>query len=460
MSFRRWLARLYHQAAGGAVGSQAIQDALAVLSGKSMFDGPEHPVYVRLADQQDVVYLDLGDAERHVVRITYHGWEIIASQDVPVKFGRPKGMLPLPRPRPGGSLKQLSQFLNLSGDEDWALLAAFLVGAFKPAGPYAILALSGEQGSSKSTLARFLKQLVDPSTVPLRSEPRDARDLIIAASNSWLLVFDNFSHISTWLSDALCRLSTGGGFSTRELYTDSEEILFDAQRPVILTSIEDVVVRGDLLDRAIVLTLQPIPDERRKPESQLWAEFEQVRPSILAALLDAVSAAMRNLSSVRLRSLPRMADFALWAAAAEEALGLRDGQFMNSYQGNRADSITLTFEATPVAAALQQFMEETPDHQWQGRASELLERLNEQAGFGERHRAPEGWPKRADKLSGMLKRLAPNLRRVGTEIVFARSGSRGRTITIRQIEQSSDTGNTGVTSGSAPGRTSDTGSRW
>ena len=61
-----------------------------------------------------------------------------------------------------------------------------------------------------------------------------------------------------WLSDALCRLATGGGFGTRQLYSDDEESLFEARRPVLLNGIEEVAVRGDLLDRSLIVTLSPI----------------------------------------------------------------------------------------------------------------------------------------------------------------------------------------------------------
>ena len=38
-----------------------------------------------------------------------------------------------------------------------------------------------------------------------------------------------------------------------------------AARPVILNGIEDIVERPDLADRAVFLTLEPIPEERRRP---------------------------------------------------------------------------------------------------------------------------------------------------------------------------------------------------
>ena len=165
----------------------------------------------------------------------------------------------------------------------------------------------GEQGSAKSTTARVLRALVDPSTAPLRSEPRELRDLMIAASNAWVISLDNISRVPYWLSDALCRLSTGGGFSTRELYTDRDETLFDAQRPLILNGIEELAVRGDLLDRCLILYLPCIPEEKRRAELTFWDEFESERPAILGATLGAVSGALRRLPKVKLTEMPRMA---------------------------------------------------------------------------------------------------------------------------------------------------------
>ncbi len=184
-------------------------------------------------------------------------------------------MQALLRPVQDGNIEELRGFLNLGTDDDqpnqWRLLVGWLLMALRPTGPYPVLCLYGEQGSAKSTAVRMLRSLVDPNTSPLRAEPRDTRDLAIAASNQWCVSLDNLSRIPVWLSDALCRLATGGGFSTRELYSDGEEYVFDGQRPVILNGITEIATRGDLMDRALVITLPPIPDEKRLPERELCA---------------------------------------------------------------------------------------------------------------------------------------------------------------------------------------------
>jgi hypothetical protein len=149
-----------------------------------------------------------------------------------------------------------------------------------------VLVLAGEHGTCKSTFVAILRALVDPNASALRALPREDRDLFIAASNGWVLAFDNVSRLPDWISDTLCRLATGGGFATRKLYSDDDEQLFAAMRPIMLNGIEDFVGRPDLADRSVFLTLASIADEARQSEEEFWAAFETDRPLILGALLD------------------------------------------------------------------------------------------------------------------------------------------------------------------------------
>jgi hypothetical protein len=447
-AFRQWLAGQFFRAYQKAPGSEAIQAAVNVLEGMALFAQPsdhksrypgqpapgcEHTVHVRLAEQGGVLYLDLCDVSWRAVVITPDGWRV--GDDHLARFRRAKGMLPLPEPVQGGSVEDLRRFVNVS-DDDWPLVLGWLLAALRPSGPYPVLCLHGEQGSAKSTTAKVLRALIDPSGAPLRSEPKEPRDLMIAASNSAVVAYDNLSHVPAWLSDALCRLSTGGGFSTRELYTDAEETIFDAVRPVILTGIEELATRSDLLDRTLLVTLPRISEDRRRPESEFWAEFNEVAPSILGALLTAVSCAMRNLSAVKLSRLPRMADFALWVTAGEQALGLAEGAFMAAYQGNRQGANDLALEASPVGKVVLDFLAKTSA--WSGTASELLSELEKLA--DDKTTRLKGWPQTPRALSGIIKRLAPNLRAVGIGVEFGTEGrgrNKRRRITIRKEAETS-----------------------
>jgi hypothetical protein len=307
---------------------------------------------------------------------------------------------------------ELKRFVNVKDERGWRLLVAWLVQALRPSGPYLILILQGEQGSAKTTLARILRALTDPSTTPARTTPRGEHDLMIAANNSWVIVFDNLSGLAPWLSDALCRLSTGGGFGTRTLYENDEETLFDAMRPAALNGITDVATRPDLLDRAVIVELPEISKEERKDEKKLWEEFERAVPGILGGLCDTVSVALRELPNTELTSKPRMADAALWVTAAEGALGWEPGAFMEAYDGSRGEINELALEASPVAVAVLKLMKGRDE--WIGTAGELLKELGKR--IDDDVRRYKTWPKQPNHLSRQLKRLAPVLRAEGIEV--------------------------------------------
>jgi hypothetical protein len=420
--FRGWLRRRYYEVAGGALSGQAISSELDLLEARAQFDAPERPVHARIAEHDGRIYLDLADEHWRAVEIGSDGWQV--NKFPPVRFRRPAGMLPLPAPERGGSIEDLLPFLNLSNRNDFVLVVAWLLAALRPRGPYPLLAISGEQGSTKTVLSKMLKALVDPNTAPVRALPREERELMIAANNGYLLAFDNLSGLPAWLSDGLCRLATGGSFAVRQLYTDDEEVLFQASRPLLVNGIEDVTSRADLADRGIFLTLAPIGEQQRRSEAELWREFDLARPRILGALLDAAVRGLQTMPNIRLTSLPRLADFALWATACEPALWPA-GTFARAYDTNRRAAVEGIIEADPVAVCVRALMAERGG--WAGTASDLLRAATGLAGT-----KVSNWPQNPAALAGRLRRAQTFLRMLGIEISFTREGRAG-TRTIRII---------------------------
>ena len=245
--FRRWLARRFFEQSDGAPNSEALQSALNVIEAKAHFDAPERQVHVRVGGLEGRLYLDLSDETWRAVEVDAAGWRVI--DNPPVRFRRSSGMKPLPTPVCGGSIATLRSFLNVQSNEDFVLVVAWVLACFRDRGPYPVLALAGENGSAKSTFSAIMRALIDPNTAPLRALPREDRDLFIAATNARVLAFDNVSGLPTWISDTLCRLSTGGGFAVRQLYSDQDEVLFNETRPMILNGIEDAVERPNLADQ-------------------------------------------------------------------------------------------------------------------------------------------------------------------------------------------------------------------
>jgi curved DNA-binding protein CbpA len=422
--FALWLRQRYFVKYKGSVNANSMAEALATITMFAVCEGPELPVHIRIAEHTGAIYLDLGDKDWRAVKVTAAGWEVVT--DPPVRFVRSGSMRPLPLPVRGGSIEALRKFINVrprdekTGADEFVLLVAYVLAALRPNSNYPVLGLAGEQGSGKTSLVRFLGLLIDPRSPQLRTMPGNERDLIVAARHAHLLGFDNISGLSDEMSDALCRLSTGGGHGERELYTNREESTFDGRRPTCLNGIEDVATRPDLVDRALMLLLVAIGPDSRREERELDREFAEEAPSLFGALLDGLVSGLQNLSSVKITGKPRMADFALWAEACTLAFWPA-GTFMQAYQQNIAAANEVVLESSPVGDAVRRFM--ATRTRWEGTASELLELLTRI--IPEVLARERSWPKNARALGGKLRRAAPPLRKIGVHVDFIKEAREG-----------------------------------
>lgn len=414
-AFKQWMRRRYRAGASGSADPKAIDQAVEEAIARAIDEGDERDVCLRVSRAKDgSIYLDLGDESWRAVCIAPNGWTIAESADVPVRFRRPKTLRPLPIPESGGRIDRLREIVNFASDADFVLAVAFLLGALRPEGPHAHLALRGEHGSAKTTSANVLLSTVDPSVMGSAALPSNARDAVISAASGHILSFDNVSSIQPWMSDFLCRLSTGSAAAYRALFTDDELALFRGRRPVILNGITNLVERADLMDRTIFLGLAPIPKEQRRTEEEIDASASEVRPAVLGALLDAVAHGLRRLPETKLDELPRMADFARWVTACETHFWPA-GTFMAAYTENRDASVEEGITFDPVASAIKEFMVGRQGR-WSGTCQKLLETLDAAAGWAADRKPPEDWPRSAQKLSRAIDRAAAPLRSVGIAI--------------------------------------------
>lgn len=412
---------------GKTPSGSALDDLKRQLIGQARFDGEQHRCFTRLGHADGTIYLDLGTDDWSAVEIGADGWRVVAEPGA--RFSRTPGAGALPIPIPGtGDITLLRRFLNVASEDDFRLLVGWLIGCLYPTGPYPILILTGEQGSAKSTTAKVLRQLIDPAKPATGSSPKDERDLFIAATNRHVLAYDNLSRIKPDLADALCRIATGGGFSTRKLHTNDEEMLFDVTRPCLLNGIPELASRADLADRAISITLPVIPPERRQCEQDFWSAFDAARPRILAGLLDAVSTALARWDTVQLPRPPRMADFARRVTAAEPALGCPDGAFLAAYEANREAIGDATIDDSAVATAIVALIDQTG--RWSGTVTDLIRELRTR--FPALTDDREAFPRQPARFGAELRRLEPVLRRKGLSITQTREGRmRTRIITIK-----------------------------
>lgn len=423
-SFKNNLSHEYFKLTGQGARGAAVADALSTVEAKAQHQCKQREVFQRVAWLRDRIVIDLADEHWRVVEITAKGWSVL--KESPVMFTRRSGMAPLPTPC-HGSLMALEKFINVNAG-DMPLVIGWLLMAARGAGPYPVLILNGEQGTGKSTTTRVLRSCIDPSTVPLRGLTRDVRDVMVTATNNHVIIADNLSGLSAELSDVFCRLSTGGGFAERQLYSNREEVLVNIQRPIILNGIDEVANRGDLMERSLIIHLPLIGETSRETESAFWQRFDEALPGIFGGLCSAIAYALDSLHHTHLERKPRMADFALWVTAAERELGWEDGTFMMAYSSNQDAGVEVALEASPFGEALLKFMTGSRST-WKGTATDLLNELEQRA--HERAIRSPSWPKSGKGASSALRRLSPLFRRMHITIdMDHREAGTGRRIIV------------------------------
>ena len=422
--FDRWLRGQVYAAHKVGIPDQAMKTAIATLGAVGTFEGPEVQTHLRCAKQGDAYYLDLCDDGWKAVRIAAGEWSLLDRS--PVHFIRTAGARPLPQPGARGNVNLLWKHLNIPKDAR-PLVLAWLLDAMRPDTPYPVLELAGEMGSSKSTTQRRLRALIDPVAVPLRGAPKCVEDIHIAAANAQVCSFENLSSLSQDMQDALCILSTGGGYATRQLYTNGEEHVITSKRPVMLNGINAVATAPDLIERVITVELPTIAAGKRQDEQAMEAAWLRDCRAIFTGLLTLFAEALEMLPKVEIPEgmQKRMLDYQRLGEAVCMALGGKAGEFSQRLDSMHGDSLARGLESYGVAVGIQILAARPEGREWEGTYLQLLTELNRMSEIDR-----SNWPRSPRHLSGQLKRIAPGLRRAGVRIEAAGRGRTGAKVRI------------------------------
>ena len=434
----------------GSPSSEAMASAIRTIESKAKFDGVKHEVFLRVANLGDRVYIDMCDDHWRAIEIDADGWRIV--DDVPIYFRREAGMLPLPMPSavvPKEGIKRLNEVLRLKDEGDLVLIVHWALAALASRSPFTVLCFAGEPGATKTSAAFVVRSMVDPNVAPMRSRPKDVHEVFVAAAHSLVVGYNNLSHVPDWLSDAICVISEGSGESQREYFTNADEFLILVRAPFLITSIENLIRRGDLAQRTLTIHLA-VP-ERYLPEEEFRLKFRRIHADVLGALCGAITHGLKAERTLKIDvPLPRMATFYRWGLVCEGALWPK-GTFETAFEVNALGAVEDVIEGEKAAYQLRLFMMQRGE-EWAGTATLLLVELvhyvrrpvreaeaayakaTEAGKYAEkaevekaaaelreaRERArdvlSDGWPKAANALAGKLKRASPALRKAGIVI--------------------------------------------
>lgn len=397
----------FYEKTKSAVRDQSLKEALGTLNALGRFNGTPQAVHVRCAAHGGKYYLDLCEGgNSRAIELGAGQWRVVDSP--PVLFVRGEAMQPLPVPVKGGNLSKLWDIANIP-ENLRILVVTWLIDSLRTDTPFPGLELIGEQGSGKSTAAEALRRVIDPNSCNLRGAPKTVEDIFVAAGHSHVVAYENVSHLPGAMQDALCILSTGGGFAKRQLYSNDEEHVINVRRPWLINGIAIAVTQQDLVDRVISIECPVI--ESRQPSSGQWQQFGKDLPGILGGLLDTAAKALALLPEMKLPAgdRPRLLEYALLGMAVAHSANKPASEFMDKFRELRAETVARTVDNSPVASALIELLEKE-GVDIHDAVKGILSRLERYKPLG-----AEAWPRTPKGLGDALRRAAPALRTMGIE---------------------------------------------
>lgn len=450
--FKRYLSKLYRKNTGSSISDSLLGTVITNLASEAEFSGEVIPLHLRVAwgaeanrTKEDCIYYDMCDGQGRIIEISNEGWRIVDensdknNNNYPILFIKhnQKSQVEPNREYPDDIFDQLLNLTNVKNQKHRLLLKVYIISTIIPDIDHVILTTYGPKGAAKSFLLELVKKLIDPTKPILLTLHRNVDQFIQQNNHNYMNFYDNVKHISSWISDEICKAVTGIGQTKRQLYTDDEDIVYEHKRCLGLNGINVALTESDALDRSLFIELEEIDEDVRKKEGDLWKEFERIKPLVFGYILDVIAKAMQIKSSLNLETLPRMADFTEWGEAISQAMGYPPNVFVQAYSENRNEqnivAVNENFVGFLILGYIQdiekQFGEITTRIQYE--TQEFYKELVDFAANNDIRIDGRQFPKDAGNLVKRINTIRPNLKAgYGIIIEIDRNSSTNKSIVV------------------------------
>ena len=426
IKYKRYLSKLYRENTRSSISDSSINTAITNLASEAEFNGCTIPLHLRTAlgsdengAKKECMYYDMCDAQGRIIEISKDGWIIIngSDKDIPIIFKKfnQKAQAEPNRNYHSGIFEDLLNLTNVKNEEHRHLIKVYIVSTLIPEIDHVILTTYGPKGAAKSFLLELIKKLIDPTKPVLLTLNRNIEQFIQEVHHNYINYYDNVKFIPYWLSDEICKAVTGIGHTKRELYSDDNDIIYEHRRCLGLNGINVALTEADALDRSISIELEDIDEDRRKKEADLWKEFDKLKPKALAHILDIIVKAIQIKSTLDLKRLPRMADFAEWGEAISQSMGYPPMSFIDSYTKNRNEQNIIAVNENLVSSIFLRYIldiekEKGPITEIQYEPQDLYNELISYAVDNYINIRNRQFPKDAASLVKKIKTVIPNLK--------------------------------------------------
>lgn len=385
-------------------------------------------------------YIDLCDRERRIVEIDKEGWRIV--DQCPIVFIRKDGMLALPLPETGRleeGVRHLRWLLRADANPAGFVLGmSWALWSMQEAIVYMNLGIFGGSGNAKSSFIRFLRDIIDPHKLPLRSPSKNERDIWIALNQQAIYVLDNTSSkkpLADEVQNTFCRALTGGGRGDKTNYTDDDETIISVCKPTAMTGINNCIGNPDLHGRTVYIEMPPLSkEEAQMNESTIERRHNDNRALALGALLDIFVYGLKSLEDHSSEGDIRMKDFAQFAKACEGAYG-NNGDFVRYFKEGASSAARellmsqFVFEVL-VRTLSSGFKADDRSFKWEGSVSALLALMNKFLEDNNVRKGERYFPKAPNALSRWLRASMPAMNKMGGCVLDLGRSNEGSEISI------------------------------
>jgi len=417
---KSWLRYSYFEQTGNNHAQEAYATALLLIQAEAIHgDTPRETIFTRIAMVADTLYYDLTTVDGKIVKITKDTIEITTldlSSPIFIRTQSQKEQV-MPVFDEKNLLNEMMLLLRISM-ENRQLFKVHLTSMFLEGFPIPIMSIIGEHGSIKTTISKSVKQIVDPSGSQTIALSKNIENLSLSFQSRFCVCLDNVSDINHMVSDFLCKAITGDGHAKRKLYTDSDEIIYEYKRKIILNGISPNFEFPDLVDRNIIYVTDKVPEDERITEEEFNKRFTNLLPSVLGQIFQILSDAMKIHDSVKaeIKLLPRSADFATWGECISRTLGYTPLSFINNYKDKIKLHSLETNESYPIISIVEDMLKNKDRYEdtVQGFFN-TVKTLAESEGI-DVNSTHVHFPKSPNKIRSHITQLKPNFRTIGLEI--------------------------------------------
>lgn len=403
------------------------EQAISFVKTKKRFskDTPKKQVHIRCAFEDNIIWYDLCNQKREVIKITKDDFAIVPYDKTCPLFFRPPFMSEQIKPNFDFKENPINEFLKLIRKSNDTVMRSNVIALFLETVDVPMPVFGGSTDASKTVTSTLVKMLVDPSGKKIEdygtSLPTKPDDLATILYCNYLSSFENISKLSNEQSDMLCKANTGANFSSRLFYSQGQESKLAIHRKCMLNGITVNIDRDDLARRTLPYDLPSFKTGEKKTKEQVLSEFYALLPDVFGHVVLTLQKSLIRYNDVKSKSkIGIRGEFQVWGEAISQPLGDPEYKFTESLTEKESLINDKLSQSNALVPFIQDLFSDGKEEYTSGE-SDFFDSFKDFAKSRYEINNPDVFPSSVGKLPDVIKRSSTQLNNAGFTIEIRKS---------------------------------------